>query len=336
MPPMIRAAVVLMALMPLVGCDASGSPQESEPQALVACFSSKDIGGSPREQSVAVGAAIEYRFSRFSGSCSSTFLVVPSAVEVADPEIFAASISSGGTVTLTALAPGETSITVRSTDGPSGSYEAVVTLVAQAPDVHVLGHICEAGDQAVYLAGRPARLASTLHVGNASAAPLLGFGAPVTVTGPGSLDTSYKQHGLLQVDTTGPGTLALTSDIGGTSVALELVEAATLDAIAEPVIAPSAEPELSFGDAVPLDVLAVMRVTVTAGGKPLCLQADVDVRVTSNTPEICEVAGSRGAYVFGSLAVGTCSYTVALTDGTPDATSTLPSETFSVEIVAAP
>ncbi|MBW1878476.1 MAG: hypothetical protein JRJ84_08950, partial [Deltaproteobacteria bacterium] len=153
--------------------------------------------------------------------------------------------------------------------------------------------------------------------------PVIGYGYyPLTLSDPllATLNAAESGQQYMAFDlATTAGSLILTSDLDASTLTMSIVEAASIDGIADPI--PFVLEDIDVGDINPFYVLPEV------GGVKVC-QADVTKTVASDTPTICTVtdqdpeesASGSAAYEFGwfkieGVAEGTCLYTVTYPDG---------------------
>lgn len=244
------------------------------------------------------------------------------AASSADPEIIEVVDFAGHQLTIEGISDGNALLEVEGTTAGGETLTDSVNFNARVPEVHLLRHTCGTlGSQGqAYLTGQRIWVPFELQMSNGQ--PVIGYGYyPVSSSGTGtSLDVGASGQQYMAFDTTTAESVTLTSDLDGSTLSLEIVDAGDIDGVEQPIA--FVLEDIDVGDTNPFYVLP------RSGGLTVC-QANVDVDVTSDTPEICTLTRSADAptgadggrehelgwFEVTGVAEGTCSYTVTYPDG---------------------
>lgn len=275
---------------------------------------------------IAVGASLDVTVAEAGTHAPVTI----TAASTDDDGIVAVDGFAGDTVTVRAVADGGAVLSVEAETASGEALPDEINLLARTPEVLKLWHTCTAADGvAAYLAGQRVYVPFDLEMANGQST--IGYGYyPVAASGTGAaLVAEDSDQTWMVFDTTAAGTVSLASEIDDGALTMEIVDAASVDGVAEPIA--FVLEDIDVGDT------NAFYVHPTAGGTRVC-QADTTKTVVSDTPEICEVrdgdARDEAVHEFGwfeieGLAAGTCTYTVTFTAGNGGAGA---SAQFSYEI----
>lgn len=238
-----------------------------------------------------------------------------------DPAVLDVVDFDGPNLTINGTGDGGALLSVTGVTAGGETLTDSVNMLARVPEVLNLSHTCGSeGTTAPYLADQTVWVPFEMEMSNGQ--PVIGYGYyPVTLsgTGLGTLDDtqSGQQFMAFELGTT-TGALTLDSDLDDHTLTIQIVNAADIDGVADPVAL--VVEDIDVGDTNSFYVLPEYE------GDAIC-QADVTMTVTSDTPTICtvtrsepDVTGDRGQYEYGwftvtGVAEGTCTYTVTYPAG---------------------
>lgn len=239
-----------------------------------------------------------------------------------EPSVLDVVAFDGSRLTIEGAGSGNALLEVEATTPDGEPVSDNVNFNARVPEVHRLSHTCgQPGSRTqAYLTGQTVYVPFELEM--ASGQPVIGYGYyPVTPSSDALiLDPAWKGQQFMALETERSGSVVLTSDVDGTELSLELVDASAIDDVAEPIA--FVLEDIDVGDTNPFYVLP------RAGGLTVC-QADVPFEVRSDTPDVCTVARRDDApltasdaqrYEYGwfgvtGVSAGTCIYTVTYPEG---------------------
>ncbi len=240
-----------------------------------------------------------------------------SAASSDDPSVLEVVAFAGNQLTIEGIGDGNALLEVTGTTAGGEELSDNVNFNARVPEVHKLFHTCgELGaDTQGYLTGQTVYVPFEFEMANGQ--PVIGYGYyPVTASSSAVAPTpEWMGQQYMSFDTVSADTVVLSSDIDGTELTMEVVEAASIDGAAQPIA--FVLEDIDVGDTNAFYVLPMV------GDLTVC-QANVDVELASDTPEICTVqkndnppltASESQKYEFGwfevtGVAEGTCTYTV--------------------------
>jgi hypothetical protein len=266
---------------------------------------------------VAVGAYLDMRVREVGTQAP----VELTSASFDDPMVLDVEDFSGNEVTITGTGAGGALLTVEGTTTGDEELFDSVNMLARVPEVHVLAHTCGDGaDPMNYMVDQRVWVPFEFEMSNSQ--PVIGYGYyPLTLSDTltaVNADESGQQYMAFDNGTTA-GSVTMTSDIDASTLTMNLVEAASIDGIADPIA--FVLEDIDVGDINPFYVLPEV------AGVKVC-QADVTKTVAAVSTSICAVtdrdvaesASGSAAYEFGwfqieGLAEGTCEYTVTYPAG---------------------
>lgn len=300
----MRLAVLTLAL---VGCQSKLTGNEGN--FTFAYWTDDDVVDFNKP--IAVGASLDIAVADVDAGQP----VALTAAATDDPALAVVEFAAD-TVTIQGASDGGALLSVEGTTAAGEALSDSINLLAATAEVLKIWHPCGDGADAAYLAGQRVWLPFDLERSNGQS--VIGYGYyPLTVDGAAAaLAPDASDATWLALDTAATaGTATLVSAIDATTLAVQVVAAASIDGAAEP-IAFVAE-DIDVGDT------NAFYVYPSVGGVPIC-QADVEKTVVSDTPDICAVrdadaadpnAREQGWFEIEGVATGTCTYTVTFPDG---------------------
>ncbi len=321
------------------GCDPQISGEQGN---LALTFDNGASAGATGSSPLAVGATLDYS-AHLEGDKNQK--VSFTSATSSDDSVILVDGVEGGLMTLEGIGDGEAIIDVDA-DGPDGAIADSFTLDAATVDALEFAHPCAPEDEAVYLVDHDINLHYKMRSDGRLA---VGHGHyPVTLDpADGAELTNTTTNGLLPLQSSSEaGVVTVSSELEDASdIDLTFIEEGDIDGVQ--VFEEEFDLPTSVDSTLDLHLLPTVEGLLSAveGPVPVC-QSDIEMTVTNDTPETCELAYGPAEreesslfnlYEPNALAVtgkaeGTCEFTVtipAANDGQGADAS------FSVDVLAA-
>lgn len=217
--------------------------------------------------------------------------------------------------TLNSVGEGSTIVHVEGETSDGEVLTDSVAMMGAVPEVHTLSHTCTLDSSAAYLTD--SEIWVPYEFGKENGQSLIGYGYyPITIQAESLSLVEADSSQQYMAFTTGSEPVAetLVSDLTGTSLSLQIVNAEDIDGIQEPI--PFVLEDIDVGDKNAFFVRPMV-------GENVVCQADTSMDVVSDTPDICEVdynfmdegdEWEYGWFDVEGVAEGTCLYTVTFNE----------------------
>ncbi|HJN77814.1 MAG TPA: hypothetical protein QGF58_28105 [Myxococcota bacterium] len=260
---------------------------------------------------VAVGASLDLEV-RGVGSNSPVDLTVAA---FDDPAVLEVSSFDGMNITITGTGEGLALLEVQG-DLDGESLPDSVNMQAKVPEVLLLGHLCDDGEDAAYIVDRDVVVAFEMQMENTQ--PVIGYGYyPVELTATSAaVDHDSTSQIWITVSTGDTAeSVTMSSTIDAATLNMEVGLEGEIDDIEDPIA--WVIEDIDVGDTNAFFVRPMIEDLVVC-------QAGVEMTVESDTPETCTVAetdpeaedeAEDGWFAVTGVSEGTCLYTVSYPGG---------------------
>lgn len=240
-----------------------------------------------------------------------------------DPSVLEVLSFDGNSITVQGVGAGTALLEVEGTTANGETLTDSVNMLSAVPEVLNLWHTCDYSlDSAAYLAGQKVWVPFDMERSNGQ--PVIGYGYyPVDLSseaGALNVDEGIGSH--MVVDTVSAGALVLSSQIDDTTLTMQVIDAAQIDGVQEPIA--GVVEDIDVGDTNLFFVRPMF-------GELIVCQADLTKQVVSDTPDICAVEDrdskeasedstaenseyETGWFAVEGLAEGACQFTITYPD----------------------